>query len=142
MDYSLVWPFLFMMGLTFMYMPISFLARYTAVKNGRIRLNQFKLMEIDYKENIFVAKTTRQFTNLFEIPVLFYALILAALVLKISSPLLVGLAWSFIVLRVLQGFIHLTYNKVTHRLFAFMGANFCLILFLIFLLQEIMKRPH
>lgn len=64
--------------------------------------------------------------DLFEMPVLFY---LAALVLYVTllvSPLYVTLAWLYVALRALHSLIHVTTNRVTHRV----SAHFlsCLVL--------------
>ncbi|TCS74016.1 hypothetical protein EDC61_101240 [Sulfuritortus calidifontis] len=55
------------------------------------------------------------FTNLFELPVLFYVLCLAVAVVGAETPALVGAAWVFVGLRVVHSLIHLTYNRVMHR---------------------------
>lgn len=60
------------------------------------------------------------FRNLFEVPVLFYALVACALALKHIPVWLVYGAWAFVALRYLHSFIHCTYNKVMHRFPVFM----------------------
>jgi hypothetical protein len=55
------------------------------------------------------------FRNLFELPVLFYALCLALLTTGLVSTLLLGLAWVYVALRALHSLIHVTYNRVSHR---------------------------
>jgi hypothetical protein len=53
--------------------------------------------------------------NLFEVPVLFYALCaVLALAQSVSTFFVMG-AWMYVVLRYIHSFIHLTYNRVTHR---------------------------
>lgn len=53
--------------------------------------------------------------NLFELPVIFYGVCLITAHLQLESPLLVGLAWSYVVLRAIHSVIHCSYNRVTHR---------------------------
>ncbi len=55
------------------------------------------------------------FKNLFEVPVLFYALCAVALAVSHVPAWLVYGAWLFVVLRVAHSAIHCTYNKVMHR---------------------------
>jgi hypothetical protein len=77
-------------------------------------------------ENVQAADN---FRNLFEVPVLFYALGAVALAThQIPGWLVVG-AWAFVALRALHSFIHCTYNKVMHRLAAFI-ASFALLVVL------------
>jgi hypothetical protein len=53
--------------------------------------------------------------NLFEVPVLFYALCAVLASAQYVSPLFVVGAWVYVALRYIHSFIHLTYNRVTHR---------------------------
>jgi len=67
------------------------------------------------------------FRNLFEVPVLFYALCATALALKhVPSWLVLG-AGLFVALRVAHSFIHCTYNKVMHRFPVFMLGFFVVV---------------
>ena len=60
------------------------------------------------------------FKNLFEVPVLFYALCAVALAVShVPAWLAIG-AWLFVALRVAHSVIHCTYNKVMHRFPVFM----------------------
>ena len=75
------------------------------------------------------APSSNNLKNLFELPVLFYAAVLLSLVLMIQDPLLVQLAWGFVILRVLHSVIHCTYNNVNHRFAAYALST----LFLLFM---------
>jgi len=61
------------------------------------------------------VQASDNFKNLFEVPVLFYALcaVLAA-AQNVSAFFVVG-AWVYVALRYIHSFIHLTYNRVMHR---------------------------
>jgi len=58
--------------------------------------------------------------NQFEMPVLFYAAVLLALILLWQDPLLVALCWGFVTARLAHALIHTTYNRVVHRFFAYL----------------------
>ena len=60
------------------------------------------------------------FRNLFEVPVLFFALAAIALATAHIPNWLVNGAWSYVALRFLHSIIHCTYNKVIHRLAVFL----------------------
>ena len=62
------------------------------------------------------------FRNLFEVPVLFYALCATALAANYIPSWLVLGAWLFVILRVAHSFIHCTYNKVMHRFPVFLAG--------------------
>ena len=67
-------------------------------------------------ENVQAADNYR---NLFEAPVLFYALVACAVAAAYVPPWLVIGAWCYFGLRVVHTIIHSTYNDVMHRLAAF-----------------------
>lgn len=64
--------------------------------------------------------------NLFELPVLFYALCIMAYQLQITSQNLVLLAWLYVVLRAIHSIIHCSYNKVMHRFVAYFLSSIIL----------------
>ena len=66
-------------------------------------------------ETLQQVNAADNFRNLFEVPVLFYALCILAFVSHTVTPLLVGGAWAFVALRALHSLVHCTYNRVLHR---------------------------
>ena len=66
------------------------------------------------------------FRNLFEVPVLFFALAAIALATSYVPGWLVVCSWIYFALRLLHSVIHCTYNKVYYRLFIFL-ASFALL---------------
>lgn len=76
------------------------------------------------------VQASDNFRNLFEVPVLFYALcaVLAPTEYGYSAFFVVG-AWLYVALRYVHSFIHLTYNRVTHRFMVY--ALSTLVLFIL-----------
>jgi len=72
------------------------------------------------------SRAADNFRNLFELPVLFYVAVLVVAQAGLVSPLTVGLAWLFVLLRVLHSWIHCTYNKVMHRFQAYVAGGVAL----------------
>jgi hypothetical protein len=72
------------------------------------------------------VRAADNFRNLFEVPVLFYALAALALATAHTPAWLASGAWSYVALRCLHSVIHCTYNKVMHRLAVFL-ASFALL---------------
>jgi hypothetical protein len=66
------------------------------------------------------------FRNLFETPVLFYALVGVAIASNYVPTWLVVGAWLYVALRIVHSLIHCTYNRVMQRFAAF-GAGFVLL---------------
>ena len=73
-----------------------------------------------------VQAPANNLTNLFEIPVLFYAAILTIYASGIVTAALLGLAWAFVILRVLHSLVQLTSNEVMKRFFVYAASTFVL----------------
>lgn len=71
------------------------------------------------------------FKNMFEVPVIFYALSVMLALSGAVDALYVNLAWAFVALRAVQAAVHCTYNKVMHRFAAYMLATIVLWVMLI-----------
>jgi len=67
------------------------------------------------------------FRNLFEVPVLLYAVLLMAYVTGLESGGFIALAWLFVLLRAAHSWIHCTYNRVMHRFAVYLASCFAVI---------------
>lgn len=122
----MLYPMLFMIILTFIVGLIAVKARFASVKSGAVDSKYFKLMQgNDVPE--MVIKSTRSFNNMFEVPVLFYTACTLYVALGIHSTGGIILAWLFVVFRYIHAYIHLTYNHVLHRMWAFWAALICVL---------------
>jgi hypothetical protein len=65
------------------------------------------------------VEASDNFKNLFEVPVLFYAVCLALALTDAVTALQLALAWVFVAARIAHSAIHLTYNQVMHRFYAY-----------------------
>jgi len=125
-----------MVLLTFIVGLIAFFTRVKSVKSESVDPRAYKLMDADNFPEA-VTKTTRNFNNQFEVPLLFYVGCLSYLVLNISSSLALGLAWSFVILRVIHSYIHITYNHLLHRIAVFWSSFFVVFVLWLVLIFEI-----
>ena len=121
------------------FLPVSVLALWTSVvllvtgyrriralKTGRILRRVFKLGESpDVPPDIAVAN--RNLMNLLEMPLLFYVVCIALYVTRHVEVGLVWLAWSYVAMRIVHSFIHLTTNRVVHRFVPFALSNVVLV---------------
>ncbi len=74
-----------------------------------------------------VSVINRNYMNLLESPVLFYTASLLILILQRSDAVFVRLAWTYVALRIVHSVVHLTYNRVLHRLLIFVASNVVLV---------------
>lgn len=111
-------PALAMVALTFVVLGVMFSRRVAEMKRDRIHPQ--KVSTSTQASALYTdISPADNFRNLFETPVLFYmALVVAALTAQVT-PLVLGLAWTYVAARVLHSAIQCTYNKVMHRFRAF-----------------------
>ncbi|KAF0811180.1 membrane-associated protein in eicosanoid and glutathione metabolism (mapeg) [Alcanivorax sp. S71-1-4] len=100
--------------------------RVRALFAGRVAESDFKYGESD-RVPPEVCIPNRNYMNLLELPVLFYAASLLAFVIHQSDATLLGLAWAYVGLRIVHSIIHLTYNRVLHRGLVFAISNVVLV---------------
>jgi hypothetical protein len=100
--------------------------RVRAVRAGRLPARAFRLGEsAEVPDEIAVVN--RNYMNLLELPVLFYVLCLSLYVTHRVGPVAVGLAWTYVGLRIVHSLIHLTTNRVIHRFYVFALSNVVLL---------------
>lgn len=123
----MVYAMFTMIVLTFAIAIYLFILRVNAVKKGQVKLSQFRLNNnADVPDRLVQA--ARNYSNLFEVPLLFYIAGVVALALHLESTTLIILSWMFVISRLIHSWIHLTSNNVLHRLKAFMFGNICVLL--------------
>ncbi|MGO9546394.1 MAG: MAPEG family protein [Rhodomicrobium sp.] len=106
------------------------LRRVTASLSGRTHVKDYRYGE---SANVpgEVSLPNRNYMNLLELPVLFYFVCLALMAAGRADQIYVWLAWAFVAARVLHSLVHIGYNDVMHRLFAFALGNLILAAMLI-----------
>ena len=83
-----------------------------------------------------VAQVAGSYQNQFEIPVLFYVLVILALYTRKADLLFVIMSWIFVLARLAQAAIHVTSNVVRRRGLAFgISALVLLIMWIIFIVR-------
>ena len=123
----LLLPLLAQVALTFIIMTSMYRGRVAEMKLKRIHPQRIKTREKSRHFLTNSAPASDNFSNLFELPVLFYTAILLTLILMVQDSILVILAWTFVISRYLHSFIHVTYNRVTHRFYVFLLSSFVLL---------------
>jgi hypothetical protein len=75
---------------------------------------------------VWLMRPTRQLANLFEFPVLFYALTSIAISAGLRDSLLAKLCWAYAGLRYAHAVIHILYNRLWLRMPLFITGNLLL----------------
>jgi hypothetical protein len=115
------------------------LRRLLAVKQGRLHSRAFALGE-SAEVPAELVLLNRNLMNLLEMPVLFYVVVLASVMLRHVALSSVVLAWVYVGLRLVHSAIHLTYNRVFHRFLAFATSNVILLVLWIGFLVRVLHR--
>ncbi|MET0365157.1 MAG: MAPEG family protein [Sphingobium sp.] len=112
-------PMLLIVALTFVAFVKMAIERAAAVKAGQDPA--FYRVYLGEPEPEMTRAAVRHWDNLFELPTLFYAACLTAFMLSAVSGWTLAFAWIFTIGRLVQSFVHMTYNSPNQR-----GAAFTL----------------
>ncbi len=126
--HPLVLPLLAMVSLT-----LAVWLRLYAVRLPEMRRSRIDPQRLAGSADKHLLKDTRasdNFINLFEVPVLFYVLVLATIGLGVADAWLPVLAWTFVGLRAVHSLVQCSYNRVVHRFAAYALATVCLFVYL------------
>ncbi len=124
MQNALIWPLFAMALLSFFVWLRLFQTRIAEMKRRRIHPQAVatSAQTAQFED----SRAADNFRNLFELPVLFYAALLLAIVTDVQNAAIVVLAWAFVNLRYLHSYIHCTYNRVNHRFAAYLFGGIAL----------------
>jgi hypothetical protein len=109
---SILWPLLAQIVWTFMLYAWLTWARMRAVRRGEV---DFSCFELGREEPRAVARITRNLANQFELPVVFYAVVVLLVALDRVGTIDVIAAWIFIGGRVVHTFVQTLTDKVELR---------------------------
>jgi hypothetical protein len=114
---------------------LAFLTGFVWLRLGSDRLGELRSRRI-HPQQVATSKqmgdtmqnvqSADHFRNLFEVPVLFYALCAFLAVTKLTTLLLLACAWGYFVLRAAHAYVHLTSNKVVRRFQVFVASTIVL----------------
>lgn len=87
----------------------------------------------------YVVQATQHYDNLFEMPVLFYVVVVLTYVTQRADWALVLLAWAYVGARIAHAGIHLTHNKLRPRMRVFLLSYGLLVLMWVWLLVKLLS---
>ena len=122
----LLYPLLIQVGLTFLVWLRMYQTRLAEIQARQIDPNELATRR-DSRRLLKNTAAADNFSNQFELPVLFYLAIMLALTLMLQDRVIVFLSWVFVILRVAHAIIHLSYNNVTHRFLVYVAGGLAVI---------------
>jgi len=88
--------------------------RYRAVFQEGLPPAYFKLNR-GGKPPRYMLQAEQHFTNLYETPVLFYAVVILIYVTNMTNLFSLILAWAYVATRLVHAYVHMGQNRILHR---------------------------
>ena len=121
---SIVQPVLVQAFLTLMLLFWMGKERYAAVRSGEVVSNE-PGVQPTWKGR--AGTISNAFHNQLEMPILFYVVVILAMLTGSADYPMTALAWVYVILRVVHTAIHTTYNKIAHRFLVYLLSNLILV---------------
>jgi len=117
---ALIGALLVQVLLTFVLLYWLGIARARSARRGEVRVKDVALSSVPWPDGL--KQIANAYQNQLEVPVLFYAAALLAIVAGVVDAFVVGLAWAFVALRIVHAAIHVTHNVVIRRFQVFVAG--------------------
>jgi len=112
-DISFLYPLFALVGWTIVMSIVMLRRAFRAVGDG-LDPRYFRY-GTGYEPPDYMRAAYQHYTNLFEMPVLFYTAVITAFVTGQTTVLLYGIAWAYVAARMLHSVIHLKNTNVPRR---------------------------
>ncbi|KMO17211.1 MAPEG family protein [Methylobacterium indicum] len=122
---ALLAPVFVQVLLTFVLLFWTGRVRFAAARAGAVQVKDVSLGERTWPAP--VQQVSNAFANQFELPVLFYVVVGLALATRQTDTLFIGLAWLFVLTRIVHAGIYATSNVVIRRFQAFLAGALVLL---------------
>ena len=119
---SIFAPFFAMIALTIVVWSYMYARRIPFIIRSNLTQAQLSPVELARLSPPAVANPSDNFKNLFELPTVFYALVLCLYVTNHVDAIYIGAAWLFVGFRVLHSAVHCTFNLVPLRFWLYAGG--------------------
>ena len=130
----LLWPIaIHGLATLLLYLPMGRIRR-RLVREGTTKAGAFRLLDAEPEES---RKFSNAIRNQNETGLLFYAGLLVAFLSQSGAPLLIGLAWLFLVLKLAHATVQVTINKLRYRTPLFMTSYTVLLVFWLVLIARL-----
>jgi hypothetical protein len=121
---TIFWPVVCQVSLTLIVAVRMYMARVTELRARRVNPQSLATSR-EAAVHLTNVAAADNFRNLFELPVLFFAICPILYVTGHVTPLQLGLAWAFVLFRYMHSLIHVTYNRVMHRFRVYLLGMIC-----------------
>ena len=113
------------------------IVRGRAIRSGAVRPEDIVLGQPNWPA--LPTQAANAFANQFELPILFYLVVLAAFVTGHMTVTLLVLAWAFVATRLVHAVIHTTINALRPRSLVFAAGYFVLVAMWLLFVIDVMS---
>jgi hypothetical protein len=134
----ILYPLFAMMLLVAIVVTLLWSLRSDAIRSKQVSIKYYRAYCGD-SEPEYNKVVSRHYSNLFEMPVLFYTVVILAYVTQHVTVWMVSFAWAYVLCRYLHSYVHLTSNNVIVRFAVFLFSGIVLLVMWILLLVMLLK---
>ncbi len=135
-EFNLIYPMFAMVVVTTVVLVKLFASRVRAVKERKVSAAYYRTYQGE-SEPESAIKLSRHFTNIFEAPVLFYVVCLAAMITHQATLPMLSMAWIYVLTRALHARIHIGGNRIGKRIQVYVASWVVLLLMWVYLTVRI-----
>lgn len=126
MKLAILWPTVAMAAVIFSVWSVLLRQRFAHIATNKPTAADFADAEAVGRYFRPVERPAQNLANLFEMPVLYFALIPLLIVTGSASSIQVGLAWIFVALRLMHSIIHIGPNRIRTRARVYIASSIVL----------------
>ena len=124
-------PLFVQVALTFALLVWTGRSRLAVLRAKEVRIGEVALGQRVWPQR--VQQVSNAYQNQLEIPLLFYVLVVLAILTRKADLAFVALSWAFVASRTVHALIHTTSNRIQHRFMAFLvGVLLLMLMWIIF----------
>jgi hypothetical protein len=137
---AILLPLFVQVALTFVLLGLTGYSRVASVRRGETKIRDIALGQPNWPERI--TKVGNSYNNQFQLPMLFYVVVILAYTLRAGDLVFVILSWVFVATRLGHAYVHVTSNRVGRRFNAFAGGFAVLVVMWIIVAIRILTSPQ
>ena len=137
---QILYPLFAMMLLVSVVVTLLWRLRDSAIRNRQVSIKFYRAY-VGEGEPEFHKVVSRHYSNLFEMPVLFYVVVILTYMTQHVTAWMVGCSWVYVVCRYVHSCVHLTNNNVIVRFAMFLLSALVLLAMWVTLLVMVLNNP-
>ena len=115
MPFAILWPTFALVALIYVIWLVMYVQRFALMKRTPPTPEDFATMDVGRRYFAPVEMPAANLINLFEMPVLFFALVPLLLITQQANPIQVALAWAYVLLRAVHSVVQIVIRRVPLR---------------------------